>query len=159
MASAEQPDMKVSGDPASRMPAQLRGQKKVDSRASCASSSSVKWRCSTTKREASGEVGLFVGGVGRDEAADVEEMRAESEGEWSPSSTRCAIMKHAAATIRTSKRRQRIVRYLYNIRGRSAEYMEMRNSVFRFLRVVSDAPSQVFQLILILFSKRCVAIE
>lgn len=112
MASAEQPDMKVSGDPASTTAVQLRGQRQVDSRASCASSSSEKWRCSTTKREASGDVGLFVGGVGRDEAAEVEEMRAESEGEWSPSSTRCAIMKHAAAMIRTSKRRQRTVRYL-----------------------------------------------
>jgi len=80
--------------------------------ASCASSSSVNWSCSTTKREASGDVGLFVGGVGRDEAADVEEMRAEREGECSPSSTRCAIMKHAAEMIRTSKRRQRTVRYL-----------------------------------------------
>jgi hypothetical protein len=45
-----------------------------------------------TKREASGEAGLFDGGVGKDWDGADGDIRASNEGEWGPSTTRCARM-------------------------------------------------------------------
>ena len=66
----------------------------------------------TTTRDASGEFGLFVGGVGREAEGDEDAIRASREGEFSPSTNLWARMKHAAAMIRMSNSRQRTVRYL-----------------------------------------------
>lgn len=59
---------------------------------------------------ASGDVGLFEGGVGKDAEGGDEPIRAPKEGEFSPSMKRCARIKHAAAMILTSKRRHNGVR-------------------------------------------------
>lgn len=48
-------------------------------------SSSVSWKCSMANLVASGDGGLCVGGVGRDNEGAVAEIRASREGELGPS--------------------------------------------------------------------------
>ena len=48
-------------------------------------SSSISWKCSIANLVASGDGGLWVGGVGKDIEEAVAEMRASSEGELGPS--------------------------------------------------------------------------
>jgi len=48
-------------------------------------------------RDASGDGGLCVGGVGSEAEGDDADIRASREGELGPSNMRCARTKHAAA--------------------------------------------------------------
>lgn len=48
-------------------------------------------------REASGDGGLWDGGVGSEADGAEAEIRASNEGELGPSNKRCANIKHAAA--------------------------------------------------------------
>lgn len=54
------------------------------------SSASFNEKCSIAYREASGEGGLWEGGVGKDADGAAKDIRASSDKEFGPSKMRCA---------------------------------------------------------------------
>lgn len=101
-------------------------------------------------------MGLCEGGVGSDVEGAEDAMRASNEAELSPSTKRCARMKHAAAMTRTSKSRQTTVRYL-QMTGQTwvGSFTPTRNSegdndCLANLRVMCNAPRSISQSIFVL---------
>ncbi len=75
-----------------------------------ASSASLNAKYSKANLDRSGDGGLLEGGVGRDADGGVEDMRKSREGEFGPSTTRWARIKHAAAMMRGGNNKQSGVR-------------------------------------------------